>query len=69
MILKTNQKLISKIPFPVFDTKHILTSIQKQESFYDEDEITNYIDVLEDYELYQGLADKIHHTKREMQFI
>jgi DNA repair exonuclease SbcCD ATPase subunit len=69
MILKTNQKLISKIPFPVFDTKHILSSIQNQESFYNEDEITNYIDVLEDYELYQGLADKIHHTKREMQFI
>lgn len=69
MILKTNQKLISKIPFPVFNTKHILTSIQNQESFYNEDEITNYIDILEDYELYQGLADKIHHTKREMQFI
>ena len=69
MAVKTNQQLIQRVPIESFKVEHIYQIIRDDKPLFNEDEITNYIDVLEDYEKFKSLDDKIHEVKRELQFI
>jgi len=69
MIIKTNKTLIEKIPGNLFDIAKILNSIKGYTPFYDEDYITNFIALLEEYESYLELDKKIQDVQREKSFI
>lgn len=69
LLIKTNKKLIERMPENFFDIKHILTSIKSFTPFYEEEYITNYVAFLEEYEDYVKLDDKIKEVQREKTFI
>lgn len=68
--IKTNMAVLSKLPVQeIISQKYILNSIREGQLFYDEDELTNYVSILEDYEEYVNLDKLIYETKREIDFI
>jgi DNA repair exonuclease SbcCD ATPase subunit len=69
MLIKSNNKLIEKMPENFFDPKHVLESIKGYTPFYDEDYITNYVTTLEDYEEYLKIDEQIKEVQREKTFI
>lgn len=69
LLVKTNKKLIDKIPENFFDTKRILSCIKNFDVLYDEDYITNYISLLEDYEKYIKIKDQIKEVLKERTYI
>jgi len=69
LLIKSNNKLIEKLPEDFFSIKRILNSIKDCIPFFDEDNITNYIAVLEEYEHYLSIKEKIKDIKKELSFI
>lgn len=69
MIMRSNKALLSRMPEDFFNINKILTSIKDMIPFYEEERLTEYVAVLEDYERYIQLDDKIKEVKRELQFI
>ena len=69
LLIKTNKNLIDKLPEDFFNIDKILKSIRNCIPFYDEDYITNYVLVLEEYEHYKELKDKMINIEKELQFI
>lgn len=69
LLIKTNKKLIEKMPENFFDIKHILNCIKDFKPFYNEDYITDYISLLEEYEYYNQLDERIKEVHKEKSFI
>jgi len=69
LLIKTNKELLDKLPEEFFNINNLLNSIKEYITFFDEEKITEYISVLEDYEDYLSINDKIKEIKREMIFI
>lgn len=69
LIIKSNKTLIEKLPENFFDYKTILTSIMEFKPTYDENKITNYISVLEDYEDYKRLKEDSEKLSQELKYI
>jgi len=69
LLIKSYKSLAEKMPENFFDVKHILTSIKSFTPFFDEEYITNYISLLEDYEEYKELDSKIKEVLHEKIFI
>lgn len=69
LVIKTNKVLIDKLPEKFFDIPNILKSIRDVIPFYDEDHITNYVTILEEYERYLEVKEQIKEVKKELGFI
>jgi len=69
LLIKTNKDLLDKLPEEFFNINNLLNCIKEYVTFYNEEKITEYISVLEDYEEYLSINDKIKEIKREMIFI
>lgn len=69
LLLNSNKDLIKKMPSDFININKIFNSIKKYEPFYDESYITNLISVLEEYEEYININNKIKELKKEISFI
>lgn len=69
MVIKSNADLVKKVPDEFFNITNILNSIRVSVPFYDEDHITNYISLLEEYDTFIDLDRQIQEAKKEMTFI
>lgn len=69
LLIKTNNDLAEKMPEKFFDVKNLLTAIHDYTPFYEEDHITDYISLMEDYESYVTLDQRINDIQREIDFI
>lgn len=69
VIIKSNRVLIEKMPENFFDIRKIINSVKDFLPIYDEDHITNYIAMLEDYEAYLLMEGSIKEVQRELEFI
>lgn len=69
LLIKTNKELINKLPEDFFNIKNLFISIQNDIPFYDENKITNYISIIEDYENYLKIQKDMTEIKKELSFI
>jgi len=67
--INSNKELIKRLPDDLFNITNILESIKTRKPLYNENYITNLISVLEEYEEYITLKDKIKELKKEITFI
>jgi DNA repair exonuclease SbcCD ATPase subunit len=68
-IIKANQDLISKLPENFFDINTLLSNLRRSRPAYIESDFTKYIQVLEEYEEYQTLKNKMTALKKEITFV
>lgn len=69
LLINSNKDLIKRLPVDIFNIKNILSSIKSGKPFYDEEYITNLISIIEEYEEYISIKDKIKELKKEIYFI
>ena len=69
MILNTNKTLISKGNIPYFKIDNIFKSLLTGSSIYDEDDFTDMISDIEEYEEYLSLGVKVKELKTELNLL
>lgn len=69
MIIKSNNSLISKMPEKFFEIGYILTQINNFLPIYEEEKVSKYISILEDYELYNSLISENQSLERELELL
>lgn len=65
LLIKTNKKLVDKMPEKFFDIKKLFICIQKSEAYYNEDHMTEYVNKLEDYEKYLSIDNQLKDVTKE----
>lgn len=69
LLIKSNKALIEKMPEDFFNIQHILKSIKDFTPFYDENYITNYVSLIEEYETFKQIDSQIKDVLKERTFI
>lgn len=68
-ILRTNSKLIERLPIDFFNSDILIDNIYNLNPIYDEDYVTSFITLLEEYEEYISLDDRIKEVGREKSYM
>lgn len=69
MMVKSNTQLNEKLPENFFNMDSFLSAIYNFLPLYDEDNITNYITLLEEYEEYNSLKCKLNELEKDLKYI
>lgn len=69
MMVKSNAQLNEKLPEDFFNMNSFLSSIYNFLPLYDENHITNYITVLEEYDEYISLKNNIKELEKDLKYI